>query len=94
MADIRTPIEASANVAVFLNKNRTITFGGETLQLIYVSGTELTGDESHTVWRRTLISDGVRIVQTHSKKQYQISEHALLEQRKKHDINKKGQVES
>lgn len=45
MADIRTRIEASANVAVFLNKNRTITFGGETLQLIYVSGTELTGDE-------------------------------------------------
>ena len=34
------------------------------------------------------MSDGVRIVQTHSKKQYQISEHALLEQRKKHDINK------
>ena len=47
MDDIRTRIEASANVAVFLNnkKNRTITFGGETLQLFYVSGTELTGDE-------------------------------------------------
>lgn len=45
MDDIRSRIEVSANVAVFLNKNRTITFGGETLQLIYVSGTELTGDE-------------------------------------------------
>lgn len=45
MDDIRTKIEASANVAIFLNKNRSITFGGETLQLIYVSGTELKGDE-------------------------------------------------
>lgn len=45
MDDIRSRIEVSANVAVFLSKNRTITFGGETLQLIYVSGTELTGDE-------------------------------------------------
>lgn len=42
---IREKIEASANVAIFLNKNRTITFEGETLQLIYVSGTELSGDE-------------------------------------------------
>ena len=42
---IREKIEASANVAIFLNKNRTITFEGETLQLIYVSGTELRGDE-------------------------------------------------
>ena len=38
-------IEASANVAIFLNKKRSISFGGETLQLIYVSGTELRGDE-------------------------------------------------
>ncbi len=45
MDTIREKIEASANVAVFLNKNRTITFEGETLQLIYVSGTELRGDE-------------------------------------------------
>lgn len=45
MEDIRSKIEASANVAIFLNKNRSITFGGETLQLIYVSGTELRGDE-------------------------------------------------
>lgn len=43
--DIRTRIEASANVAVLLNKNRSITFEGETLQLLYVSGTELTGDD-------------------------------------------------
>lgn len=42
---IREKIEASANIAIFLNKNRTITFEGETLQLIYVSGTELRGDE-------------------------------------------------
>lgn len=45
MDDIRSKIEASANVAIFLNKNRSISFGGETLQLIYVSGTELRGDE-------------------------------------------------
>lgn len=45
MDTIREKIEASANVAIFLNKNRTITFEGETLQLIYVSGTELRGDE-------------------------------------------------
>lgn len=45
MDAIREKIEASANVAIFLNKNRTITFGGEPLQLIYVSGTELRGDE-------------------------------------------------
>ena len=45
MDAIREKIEASANVAIFLNKNRTITFGGETLQIIYVSGTELRGDE-------------------------------------------------
>ena len=45
METIKEKIEASANVAIFLNKNRSITFGGETLQLIYVSGTELRGDE-------------------------------------------------
>ncbi len=45
MDAIREKIEASANVAIFLNKNRTITFGGETLQIIYVSDTELRGDE-------------------------------------------------
>lgn len=45
METIKEKIEASASVAIFLNKNRSITFGGETLQLIYVSGTELRGDE-------------------------------------------------
>ena len=45
METIKEKIEASANVAIFLNKNRSISFGGETLQLIYVSGTELRGDE-------------------------------------------------
>jgi len=45
MDEIKKKIEASANVAIFLNNNHTITFGGETLQLIYVSGTELRGDE-------------------------------------------------
>lgn len=33
------------NVAIFLNKNRTINFEGEQLPLFYVSGTELRGDE-------------------------------------------------
>ena len=45
MDTIKEKIEASANVAIFLNKNRTISFDGETLQLLYVSGTELRGDE-------------------------------------------------
>lgn len=43
--DIKSRIESSANVAIFLNKNKSISFEGETLQLIYVSGTELRGDE-------------------------------------------------
>ena len=48
MDDIRHRIEASANVAIFLNsttKNKPYSFGGETLKLLYVSGTELRGDE-------------------------------------------------
>lgn len=48
MDDIRHKIEASANVAIFLNsttKNKPYSFGGETLKLLYVSGTELRGDE-------------------------------------------------
>lgn len=45
MDTIKEKIEASANVSIFLNKNRTISFDGETLQLLYVSGTELRGDE-------------------------------------------------
>ena len=36
-------MEAS-NAATFLNKNRTITFEGETVPLFFVSGTELGGD--------------------------------------------------
>lgn len=46
--DIRRKIETSANVAIFLNsttKNKPYSFGGETFKLLYVSGTELRGDE-------------------------------------------------
>lgn len=42
--EIRSRILESSNVATFLNKNRTITFEGETIQLFYVSGTEIAGD--------------------------------------------------
>lgn len=48
MNAIREKIEASANVAVFLNntlRQRPFVFEGETLRLLYVSGTELSGDE-------------------------------------------------
>ncbi|MDE6696633.1 MAG: hypothetical protein K2K25_07115, partial [Muribaculaceae bacterium] len=48
MDAIREKIEASANVAVFLNntlRQRPFVFEGETLRLLYVSGTELNGDE-------------------------------------------------
>lgn len=48
MDAIRDKIEASANVAVFLNntlRKRQFVFEGETLRLLYVSGTELNGDE-------------------------------------------------
>lgn len=48
MDAIREKIEASANVAVFLNntlRKRPFVFEGETLRLLYVSGTELNGDE-------------------------------------------------
>lgn len=44
MDDIRTKIENSSSVAIFLNKNQTMTFQGETLQLIYRSGSELRED--------------------------------------------------
>ena len=44
MDEIKQRIEASSNVAIFLNKNQTIQFKGETLQLIYRSGTELRED--------------------------------------------------
>lgn len=48
MDAIRDKIESSANVAVFLNntlRQRPFVFEGETLRLLYVSGTELNGDE-------------------------------------------------
>ena len=48
MDDLRSKIEASANVAIFLNsttKNKPYSFCGETLKLLFVSGSELRGDE-------------------------------------------------
>lgn len=48
MDDLRRKIEASANVAIFLNsttKNKPYSFQGETLKLLFVSGSELRGDE-------------------------------------------------
>lgn len=35
----------SQNVAIFINRNKSITFEGEKVWLFYVSGTELKGDE-------------------------------------------------
>lgn len=48
MDDLRSKIEVSANVAIFLNsttKNKPYSFCGETLKLLFVSGSELRGDE-------------------------------------------------
>ena len=45
MEEVRTRMMDAQNVATFLNKNKTITFSGETIPLFYVSGTELRGDE-------------------------------------------------
>ncbi len=48
MDDLRSKIEASASVAIFLNsttKNKPYSFCGETLKLLFVSGSELRGDE-------------------------------------------------
>lgn len=45
MSEIKDSLEKATNVAVFLNRNRSITFQGESIQLIYVSGSELRGDE-------------------------------------------------
>lgn len=45
MEELKRRLMESTNVALFLNKNRSITLEGETLQIIYVSGTELSGDE-------------------------------------------------
>lgn len=43
--DIRQRLLNSSNVATFLNKNRTITFEGETVPLFFVSNTDLNGDK-------------------------------------------------
>jgi len=45
MEEVRSRMVDAQNVATFLNKNKTITFAGETIPLFYVSGTELKGDE-------------------------------------------------
>lgn len=42
--EVKARLLEASNVATFLNKNRTITFEGETVPLFYVSGTELGGD--------------------------------------------------
>ena len=43
--EIKQRMLESSNAATFLNKNRSITFEGENLQLFYVSGTEINGDK-------------------------------------------------
>ena len=45
MVEVQARMMDAQNVATFLNKNKTITFAGETIPLFYVSGTELRGDE-------------------------------------------------
>lgn len=45
MDELKRRLMEATNVALFLNKNRSITLEGEQLQIIYVSGTELSGDE-------------------------------------------------
>ena len=45
MEEIKARLKDATNVAVFLNRNKSITFQGESLQIIYVSGSELRGDE-------------------------------------------------
>lgn len=45
MEEIKGRLKDATNVAVFFNRNRSITFEGESIQLIYVSGSELRGDE-------------------------------------------------
>lgn len=43
--ELKERLLEATNVAIFINNNRTITFGGESLRLFFVSGTELKGDE-------------------------------------------------
>ena len=45
MKEIKSRILDFQNVAIFINKNNTITFEGEKIPLFFVSGTELKGDE-------------------------------------------------
>ena len=45
MEELKSRLKDATNVAVFLNRNKAITFEGESLQIIYVSGSELRGDE-------------------------------------------------
>lgn len=45
MDEIKARLKEATNVAVFFNRNKSITFQGESIQLIYVSGSELKGDE-------------------------------------------------
>lgn len=45
MEEIKARLKEATNVAVFFNRNKSITFQGESIQLIYVSGSELKGDE-------------------------------------------------
>lgn len=43
-AEIRQKMLETNNAATFLNQNKKITFKGESLQIFYVSGTEINGD--------------------------------------------------
>lgn len=42
---LKERIKQYKNVAIFFNHTKTFTFQGEQLQIVYVSGTELSGDE-------------------------------------------------
>jgi type I restriction enzyme R subunit len=44
MGFIKDKLKESTNVAIFLNSNKKITFHGESINLFFVSQTELTGD--------------------------------------------------
>lgn len=45
MDELKKRLMEATNVAIFLNKNRNITFEGESIRLFNVSGTELSEDE-------------------------------------------------
>ena len=44
MEVLKERIKQFKNVAIFFNHTKTFTFHGEQLQIVYVSGTELSGD--------------------------------------------------